>query len=731
MTSSTTKTLTISEAIQLGIQYHETGNLSQAESIYRQVLQVNPEHSGALHLLGVIAAQSNHFDKAIELINKAIQLNDKNPAFYSSLGIALSGQHQWHEAITNFQQALTLNPNHSEALYNLGHLFQHQNQLAEAARHYQQFLQQNPNDAFVNKNLGIILSQQSNPTEALTYYQRTLSLTPNDVEIHRLMGKALAESGQLAKAVASYQQALTLNPNDAQIQKNLGNLFRKQGQLEAALTAYQQAIALNPNDAGTYNNLGTVFNQLGQLVQAHNCYQQALLLEPDFAEARSNLGNTLLYQGMAPKALEHYQQVLATQPVALIQSNLLFALHYTVDYELTTIFSEHQQFQQQYATSLATLIQTHRNDRQWSRKLKIGYISADFKRHSVAYFMEAILAHHNAEHFEIFCYYNGTVHDEVTTRFKQYAHHWVNCVDLSDEALAAQIRSEPIDILIDLSGHTDNNRLLVLARKPAPVQITYLGYPDTTGLTTIDYRLTDNYTDPEKVTDSLSTETLLRLPNSYFCYHPDDNSPAISELPALQNGFITFGSFNNYAKLSKPLLELWSQILQAVPNAKLCLKARSLNDSEAQQSLRNQFINLGIESERLILTHYAPSTEAHLNTYAKIDIGLDTYPYNGATTTCEALWMGVPVVTLVGERHASRMGLSILATVGLTELIANTPEAYRQICVQLAKNIEHLQLLRAQLREKMQTSPLMDGTTFTQHLETTYQNLWKTWCNQE
>jgi protein O-GlcNAc transferase len=723
---STQKTLTLSEAVKLGVKYHEAGNLEQAESIYHQVLQVEPKNSSVLHLLGVISAQRKDFDKAIELINQAISLNGKVPNFYSSLGIALSGKTQWTQAIESFQAAIALNPNHADAQYNLGRIFQHQNQLVEAAKHYRLFLSINPNDVTVNQTLAQILSQQGSFSEAIAHYQRTLAINPDDAETHRLLGDAFNHLGQFQDAMEAYQQALTLNPNDDQTHKHIGDIFRIQSQLESAISSYQQALALNPNDAGTHNNLGIVFNRLGKLKEAMACYEQALMLEPNFVEAGSNLGSTLLYQGQIQKAIEHYQQILAEQPHNVIHSNLLLALHYTTDYDPAALFSEHQKFNEQYAIAISS--QPHLNDRQPQRKLKIGYISADFKKHSVAYFMESILAHHDPEQFEIYCYYNGTLHDEVTQRFQKQVHHWVDCASLSDEVLAETIRSVPIDILVDLSGHTDNNRLLVLAAKPAPVQITYLGYSDTTGLTSIDYRISDNYVEPKDMNDSLSSEQIVRMPNSYFCYRPDDDSPPVSELPALKKDFITFGSFNNYAKLNAKTLELWAKVLNAIPNSKLFLKTRSLNDPNVQQTFKTQWLDLGIDSERIILANYAPSTKAHLKTYHQIDIGLDTYPYNGATTTCEALWMGVPVVTLVGNRHVSRMGLSILSTVGLTEVIAQTPEDYLQICIKLANNINYLQELRVNMRERMQHSPLMDGPTFTRDLETNYQKMWETWC---
>lgn len=726
--TSATQTLTYSQALQLAFQYHQAGNLSQAEAIYRQMLPVTPQPSELLHLLGVIAAQRQQFAEAIELINQALALDNTVANFYSSLGGALSGQGQWTEAIANFNQALTLDPNHLEAHYNLGNLSRHQQQWSQAAQHYRQYLALDPHDATVHHYLGSVLLSQGQISEAVKCYQQALALTPNVAEINHSLGYALAELGKFSQAVDYYQRALALTPNNAQIHKSLGDVFRIQGRWKPAIVAYQQALTLNPNDAGTYNNLGTTFNQTGNLNKATQCFHKALQLAPNFLEAGSNLASSLLYQGFIQPAIAHYQQILAKQPQALTYSNLLLALHYLVDIDLTTLFSAHQQFNQQYVTPLATTIQSPWPDRHEQRRLKIGYLSSDFHKHSVAYFIEPILAQHDHEQFEIICYYHGTTTDKVTRRLQKLADQWINCAGWSDEVLTETIRQAAIDILVDLGGHTNQNRLLVLARQPAPVQITYLGYPSTTGLTVIDYRITDHYVDPEGKTESFNTEQLLRMPNSYFCYRPDDDSPPINPLPALKKQHITFGSFNNYAKLNASILAIWAQVLQRVPTAKLLVKARSLNDPDTRQRLKQELAALGIDSGRLILVNYADSTAAHLKYYHQVDIALDSYPYNGATTTCEALWMGVPVVTLVGERHTARMGLSILSAVGLTELIADTPASYVKICVKLTNNINYLQQLRASLRNQLLTSPLLDEKNFTRHLEVAYRQVWQRWC---
>jgi protein O-GlcNAc transferase len=623
-----TQTISIQKAIQLARQYHQAGDLQKAETLYRQILQLQPNHADALHLLGVIAAQIANYEQAINLFKRAIQINDSVATYYANLG--------------NAQDRI----------------------------------------------------------------------------------------GQLSEAVNSLQRAVALNPNYAQAHDNLGKVLKQQGQIHEAIIHFQRAIALKPNYVEAHNNLGNVFRELIKFDEALKCYQQALALNPNYVQAHINLGNLFKDTGKIPEAITHYFKALALNPNDTIShTNLLYALNLATDHDRTRIFYEHQRFNEQQAKPLAISIAPHFNESTSTRKLKIGYVSGDFREHPVAYFMEPILAHHNHQQFEIFCYHNHHIHDNVTKRLQQYTDHWMDCIGLSDEKLAEQIRQDQIDILVDLAGHTAFNRLLVFAQKPAPVQVTYLGYPNTTGLNTIDYRVTDHYRDKEGSADSFSSETLERMPNSYFCYRPYNDSPLVNELPALKNSYVTFGSFNNFAKLNPDMIALWAKILVKIKNSKCLLKTKSLHDNQLQHTLTEKFVRLGVKPEQLILEGSTP-VPAYLTRYHQVDIGLDSFPYNGGTTTCEALWMGVPVVTLVGETHVSRMGLSILSTVELTELVAHTQEEYVEICVKLANDIEYLQTLRTGMRERMQNSPLMDGVGFTRDLEKAYRKMWEKWCAQ-
>lgn len=511
----------------------------------------------------------------------------------------------------------------------------------------------------------------------------------------------------------------------------IGIQYHEAGDLYQAEVIYREILAKQPNHSDALHLLGVIAAQVERYSIASELISRAISITNTVPNFYNSLGNALRGQGKLSEAIVQYRQALSIDPTyATAQSNILVTLNCVSDCDRATIFAEHRHFNELQAQPLAASIQPHTNDRTVTRRLKIGYVSPDFYQHSVAYFIEPVLAHHDADQFEVFGYYNNIKNDPTTKRLQCAVAHWFPCASLTDEALAEKIRQDGIDILVDLTGHNNKNRLLVFARKPAPVQVSYLGYSNTTGLTTIDYRLTDNWVEPVGAADELSSEKLVRLPDSYFCYQPPQESPAVNTLPALKNGYITFGSFNNHGKISPDILAVWVSILQTLPTAKLLVKSKSLYDAPTRQALRRYFTECGIESGRLIVADYTVTTEAHLSMYHQVDIALDTYPYNGATTTCEALWMGVPVVTLSGDKHISRMGLSILSTVKLGELIAKTTTEYVDICVKLANDTALLQKVREGLREDMQESPLLDVATFTRHIEAAYREMWTTWCHR-
>ncbi len=534
----------------------------------------------------------------------------------------------------------------------------------------------------------------------------------------RLLNQAITlhQAGQFAAAEVLYQRILTLQPDHPHALHLLGAMAAQYTHYEKAIKLIQKAIAIDDSQAIFYGNLASVLKETGELTAAIEHYQTALNLAPEYADVYSNLGNLYSEIGEFEQAIEAHQQALKLAPQnAQIHSNVLYALNYMPNYDRAAIFAEHQTFNQQHAL----VTQSPIKDTNANRKLRIGYLSPDLRYHSVAYLIQPILANHDHSKFEIICYYTWLQEDSLTQHLKQYMDQWITCFELSDEALADRIRADQIDILVDLSGHMADNRLRVFAQKPAPVQMTFLGYPNTTGLTAIDYHITDNYFDPPEF-DQFHSEKPIRLPHSYYSYHPIVETPQINALPALTKGHLTFGCFNNFAKINANMIALWIKLLQAMPEAKLVVKTKTLKDKIIQQQFKNKFIKCGITPDRLILG-YLPSTEETLAAYRQIDVALDTFPYNGATTTCQALWMGVPVVTLAGETHVSRAGLSILSTLKLSEWITYDIESYLKFCVKLSTNWAYLQHLRATLRETMLNSPLMNGKLQATALEEIYQ----------
>jgi len=411
-------------------------------------------------------------------------------------------------------------------------------------------------------------------------------------------------------------------------------------------------------------------------------------------------------------------------------SNFLYGLHHLAEIEPVQLFDQHQLWATRHAEPVASDIPSHQNDRKPNRRLRIGYVSPDFRTHSVAYFMEALLENHDRSAFEIFCYSDVALKDTTSVRFENLADCWRDIAGMPDENVAQWVLNDRVDILVDLAGHTAKNRMLLFARKPAPVQVSYLGYPNTTGLDTVDYRITDSWSDPPGQTDHLYTEKLLHLPHGFLCYTPPKTSPAAGNLPAERSGFITFGSFNNRAKITPEVIKIWSMILILVPNARLYIKSKSLSDSATQKSLHDKFIENNVAPEQIKFMGYSPSTYDHLDLYNSVDIGLDTFPYNGTTTTCEAMWMGVPVIVLSGMIHMSRVGVSLLSNVGLPDLIGDSADDYVHKAVELAANLEKLKKIRLELRNMMCRSPLMNGPLFTHSLENAYRRMWENWANK-
>jgi predicted O-linked N-acetylglucosamine transferase (SPINDLY family) len=562
--------------------------------------------------------------------------------------------------------------------------------------------------------------------EAEALYRQILGTQPDHPDALNNLGVLMGHVGRHDLAVAYIRRAIALAPSMALYHSNLGNVCLDMGNVQEAIASYRKAVALEPTSADAHYNLGVALGYLGRVEEVVASYKQALAIRPDFPEALFNLGNAFLTQGLVGEALSSHQRALAARPAdAMLHANILFNRAYLTDAP-DVIARDYQAWNERHARPLGAHRKPPGNDRDPERRLRVGYVSADFRGHPVSCFLEPLLSHHDHGEVEMFCYSNAPAVDAVTPRFRTCADVWRAITGLPDEAVAELIRKDEIDILVDLSGYTAGNRLLVFARKPAPVQATYLGSLTTTAMEAMDYKLTDRLLTPPDSAE-WSSEEPVRLPGCFVCYQGPVDASSVAAPPAQANGHVTFGSFNNLKKVTPAVIALWSRILLSVPGSRLILKDESLADSGQQARYARLFMDHGIGQERIEL-HPRTSMPEFLSVYGRVDIGLDPFPYNGCTTTCEALWMGVPVVTLAGVMSYSRFGLSLLSTLGLDELVAKTPDAYVEKAAALAGDPDRLAVLRAQLRPRMAASTLCDAKSFARGVEQAYRLMWRRWC---
>jgi predicted O-linked N-acetylglucosamine transferase (SPINDLY family) len=692
------KLSSLEKTLQQAVTLHQAGQISKADILYRQILAEHPDHPEALHYSGILAHQVGKSGVAIELIGKSICHRPDYAKAHNNLGNVLNDQGKLEEAVASYQKALVLEPDFVEAHNNLGSAFVKQGKLEEAVASFNKALTLKPGYIEAHSNLGNALSEQGKLEEAVASFNKALALEPDFVEAHNNLGSALVKQGKLEEAVASFNKALTLKPGYIEAHNNLGNALSEQGKFEEAVASYQKALTLKPDYAETHYNLGNVLSEQCKLEEAVASYRKALTLKPEYKEA---------------------------------YSNLLFCFNYMPGITQEAIYKESLQFGDRFSEYRHQETPTFENDLSKDRRLKVGYVSPDFNSHSVAYFIEPAIKAHNREKVEIFCYANVKKIDEVTKRVQAEADHWCSIVGMKDEDVAARIKKDRIDILVDLAGHTRNNRLFVFALKPAPVQVTWLGFPNTTGLPTMDYRLTDEVADPEGEADGLHIEELIRLKHGFLCYQPMTSSPDVCSLPSQECGYITFGSFNNLKKVTVEVIKAWAGILNAVPSSRLLLKAKQLINDQTRKWIIKILEQEGIAEERIEMHSWMPNQADHLALYSRVDIGLDPFPYNGTTTTCEALWMGVPVITLLGDRHASRVGASILYRVGMNELVASSVEKYIELTSSLANDRKKLIEIRSCLRDRIQKSELVNRRLFADHLEEVYRQMWNRYCAEK
>jgi len=709
----------------LGNALRDQGQLDEAVAAYRQAIALKPNFPEAHSGLGNALRDRGQLIEAIAAYRQAITLKGNYPEAWNNLGNVLGESGQLDEAAASCRQAIALKPNFPEAHSSLGNALRDQGQLDEAVAAYRQAIALKPNFPEAHYNLGIALSEKGRTDEAIAAYRQAIALKPNYPKAHSNLGVALRDQGQLEQAIAAYRQAIALDPDLPEVQNNLGNALRDQGQLDEAVASCRRALGLKPNYPGAHLNLGNALRDQGRLDEAIASYRQAVALDPNVPQGHNNFGNALKDMGQLDEAFTAYRRALEIRPDhPEAHSNLVLALHYHPGFDFRAIAEECDRWSQQHAAALRQFIEPHSNNPNSVRRLRIGYISADFGDHVVGRNVLPVLERHNRAQFEVFLYANGLKSDALSGRFERAANVWQSITGTPDQEVAKLVRANRIDILIDLSLHTTGNRLLVLARKPAPVQVTWAGYPGSTGLDSIDYRLTDPYLDPPGTSDEYYSEKSIRLPHSFWCFDPLTPSPAVNPLPALSAGHITFGSLNNYCKVNQGVLELWAKVLHAVKDSHLLLLSK-----QGAHRLRalEVFQHHGVAADRI--EWFTPAArEQYLEAYHRADLGLDTFPYNGHTTSLDSFWMGVPVITLVGKTVVGRAGLSQAMNLGLPELVARTAEEYLVIAADFAADLPRLAKLRQSLRSRVEASPLMDAAGFTRDIEAAYRAVWERWC---
>ncbi|MBF0225549.1 MAG: tetratricopeptide repeat protein [Desulfobacterales bacterium] len=615
--------------------------------------------------------------------------NEQLAAYYLQLADLNIANGNISNAIICYKKVISIMPEYADAYNNLGTVYDHIEMFDDALMCYKKATELNTDYDQAFYNIGFLFQKIGNLDDAIFYYKKSIELNPNFIAAYNNLGQSYNYKENFDEAIKCYKKAISLKPDCAEVFLNMGNTLKQKLKFSKAIACYKKAIKIRPNYAEAYINLGNIYKEIGMIKESIDFYRQSLKINPSIYQA----GNNILFAMMN----EFYTEEEI--------------------YKESTQWWKHNSKDQPKTFKLKNTIEPF-------KKLKIGYVSPDFCRHSVSFFFLSLMSAHNKKDFEIFCYSNTKKTDEITEQIKSLSDHFKSIVGISDDSASNMIYEDKIDILVDLTGHSAGNRLLIFTQKPAPLQVTWLGYPGTTGIPLIDFRFTDNIADPKGDADKYHSEKLIRLPKTFLSYLPLKQFPEISTPPVLLSNSITFGSFNNIAKLNLKVIETWAEILKKVPNSKLIIKNKPLADKYAQNYFLKLFSKHQIDNSRINLLPGNPSIFEHMAMYNKIDICLDPFPYNGTTTTCEALWMGVPVITLRGNRHSARVGASLLTSIGLTDLIADSIPEYISKSIELSYNIGMLKNLRASIRNKMQSSPLCNSELFAKCVEVEYRKMW-------
>ncbi len=683
----------LNDSFSQAIEHHRAGRRSRAETLYRKILQEEPLHDKTLYLLGTMELEANRYHEAIGLLIRATEAAPRMPAYHTNLGVALrrAGQHEL--AAKSLLVAVELKPDFAEAHYNL---------------------------ALTLINLGDM-------NGAVLALQRAVDLKPDNLDMQRHFARLLHMRGDLERAIGHYHCAMVLGPGSWDCIPELLQVLRALRRWGSATALAQRAVAMHPQSAAAHNELGIQLHRTELTDEALAALSTAIALDGDCAEAHANLGIVLGDSGFWREGIESYRKALGLRPDwHWVHSNIIFIMMFIPGVSEVEILAEARRWSKTFAPRPSPA-RIYGNERVPGKRLRIGYVSPNFHDHCQSFFTTGMFAEHDRDQFEVFCYSRVESPDERTEHLAASADVWRTVLRTTDEQLADQIAGDKIDILVDLTMHMANTALPVFARKPAPVQITWLAYPGTTGLECMDYRITDRYLDPVENGPGPYSERSLVLPETFWCYDPLTNEPEPGPLPAMEKGYVTFGCLNHFRKINSEVLELWARVLVAVGSSRLVMLAPEGNARSRPLAFLQ---SCGVDPARVEFVPRLRRSE-YLAVYTGIDVGLDSFPYCGHTTSLDAFWMGVPVISMLGSTVVGRACLSLAMNLDVAHLVAKTPEEYVTKAQALVSNIEMLGRLRQELRPRMQRSPLMDYARFARNMERAYRKAWTLWCEGE
>jgi predicted O-linked N-acetylglucosamine transferase (SPINDLY family) len=742
----------------------QQGRLDDAAAYIQKILTLDKTQPDANHMMGLIAYRRKQYDSASELISRAIKINPYQPVFHFNLGLVMQGMRKQADALVSYDRTIQINPAFIEAHLNRGNVLKDMGRTEDALTAYDRVIEINQAHAKAHSNRsnalkdlgrleeglaaaersiqlnstspeaynirGCILKDLGRMEDALADFNRAIQIDPQIIDAHANRGIILLGQGNYLAALAACARVIQLNPGAAEAHNSRGNILFEAGHLNDALTAFENALNTDPQSANAHRNRGFILPEQRHLVEALETYAKAIQLDPGLAYTCNTLGTILWYLDQVEEAESSYRRALKLKPdLTIAHSNLLFFLEATLRMSPDEALIEQKMWdQEQGKAGRLYPMPAYRNEITTDRRLRIGYVSPDFRTHAVSYFFEPLIAAHDHSCFEIFCYdANKTGPDETTMSLRDAADHWREVAGVSDEKLANIIHEDKIDILVDLTGHTAGNRLKTFTYKPAPIQATYLGFFAATGLEAMDYWITDETLHPPD-TPERSVEQIYRLPRCSFCYKPSSATPAVAPCQNTDEK-VVLGSFNHMSKLTSDVIKTWSTLIHKLPGSILLLHEKSLGNPDNKEILLERFAEHDVSPEQLLI-HGNVSMGDYLSTYARVDIALDPFPRTGATTTAEALWMGVPVVTLAGQHYMERASASMLTAIGLNDLIASSCNEYISTVIALARDPERRSYLRNNLRSMMANSPLCDAKDLAFAMEAAYQKMWEQYVDE-